>query len=484
MTRTTRYPQQFSRTNASRTGAVGPRRIAHLAVGADGGVAIQSVQEPFQAKFQWHRWIVAFFIVSLAVPWVFPIGSARMSIYRLILCVTILPCIVFWATGRAGKIRAADLAVISFCCWRAISFLVVDGAVALQPVAISFVETLGAYFLARCCIRNADDFQAMAKVLFFVIVAMLPFALLEAMTGSRVILRIFGVLLPTYGDIALEIRGGLVRVQGPFDHSILFGVFCSSGFALSVLVVGLHRPFWERWCKGGVVAFTAALSLSAGPILGVAVQFSLLCWKRLADAIGMKFLSFITISSYASAQLVFWISNRSLTEFVIGKLTFDPMSYWSRGLIFHYAWLSILNHPLLGTAMGRWDRPVWMVASIDNVWLAFAVMHGLPAAALLGVAVIFCIVPVALKRGLTQREREYRAAYVITVVNWCLVGITVYYWDGAYALVILFMGSGLWVLDANVPSPVARGARMGRVSSPSAMRIHEASHARQLRRRV
>ncbi|MGO4441355.1 O-antigen ligase domain-containing protein [Rhizobium sp. RAF56] len=390
-----------------------------------------------------------------------------MSIYRLILCATILPCIGLWVTGRAGRVRVADLAVILFCCWRAISFLVVDGAVALQPVVISFVETLGAYFLARCCIRNADDFQAMAKIFFFVILAMLPFALLETMTGTRVTLRVFGVLLPTYHDIALEFRGGLVRVQGPFDHSILFGLFCSSGFALSVLVVGFQRPFFATWCKAGVVAFTAALSLSAGPILGLAVQFLLLGWKRLADAMGAKLLGVITISVYSCAQLVFWISGRSLNEFVIGKLTFDPMSYWSRGLIFQYAWESVLNHSLLGTGMGRWDRPLWMPASIDNLWLAFAVMHGLPAAALLCAAVTCCVVPVGLKRGLGKRESEYRAAYIITVVNWCLVGMTVYYWDGTYVLVILFLGSGLWVLDAEIPA-MPHVTRVGRASAPSA----------------
>ena len=406
----------------------------------------QSEGRSSESGLVWRRRLIALFIISLVIPWVFPIGSARMSVYRLTLCVTILPSVFLWVTGRSGKIRTADFAVIFFTCWRAASFLVVDGTVAFQAIGICFVETLGPYFLARSCVRTADDFRAMASTLFVVIALMLPFALVEAATGSRVILRVFGTLLPTYQNSGMELRAGLARVQGPFDHFILFGAFCSSGFALTFLVVGFRRSFIERCGKAGVVAFAAALSLSAGPVLGIAIQCLLIAGKRLADAIGARFFGIVAIA-YLVLQGIFWASNRSLIEFVLGKLTFDPMSYWSRNLIFSHAWLSIANHPLFGTATGRWDRPVWMPPSIDNFWLAFAVMNGIPSALLLALAVLVCVVSISWKSGLDEKQAECRAAYIITVLNWCLVGMTVYYWDAAYALFLLLLGSGLWIRD-------------------------------------
>ncbi len=428
------------------------RRAKRLTATVDRGRAARQSEGSSDSGSVWRRRLIALFIISLVIPWVFPIGSARMSVYRLTLCVTILPSVFLWVTGRSGKMRTADFAVIFFTCWRAASFLVVDGTVAFQAIGISFVETLGAYFLARWCVRSADDFRAMAMTLFVVIVMMMPFALLEATTGSRAILRVFGTLLPTYQDIGMEFRAGLVRVQGPFDHSILFGAFCSGGFALTFLVVSFRSRFIGKYGKAGIVAFTAALSLSAGPVLGIAIQCLLIAWKRLADVIGVKFLSIVTMTSYLIVQGVFWVAwNRSLVEFLLGKLTFDPMSYWSRRLIFECAWLSVANHPLFGTTTGRWDRPVWMPASIDNFWLAFAVMHGIPSALLLGLAVLASVVPIGLKSGLDEQQAECRTAYIITVLNWCVVGMTVYYWDAAYALFLLVLGSGLWI-RASVPN--------------------------------
>ncbi len=426
-----------------------------------GQAKLQSEGRSSDSGAVWRRRLIALVIVSLAIPWVFPIGSARMSVYRLALCVTIFPSVFLWVMGRAGKMRIADFAVILFACWRAASFLVVDGSIAFQAIGISFVETLGPYFLARSCVRSADDFRAMATTLFVVIAVMLPFAFLEATTGQRVILNVFGTILPTYHDFGMEFRAGLARVQGPFDHSILFGAFCSSGFALTFLVVGFRNRFIARYAKAGIVAFTAALSLSAGPVLGIAIQCLLLAWKRLADAIGTKFLSIVTITAYLVVQGIFWIvSNRSLIEVLLGRLTFDPMSYWSRRLIFDYAWLSVANHPLFGTALGRWDRPVWMPPSIDNFWLAFAVMHGIPATLLLGLAVLVSVVSIALKSGLDEKQAEYRAAYIITVLNWGLVGMTVYYWDAVYVLFLLLLGSGHWIRDSVPDAAFAPGAAL------------------------
>lgn len=422
-----------------------------------GRVTRKSESRSSDSGSTWRRRLIALFIVSLVIPWIFSIGPARMSVYRLTLCITILPCAFLWVTGRTGKMRIADFAVILFSCWRAASFFVMDGSIALQTIGISFVETLGAYFLARACVRSADDFRAMAKTLFVVIAVMMPFALIEATTGSRVILKVFGTLLPTYQDFGMEFRAGLVRVQGPFDHSILFGAFCSTGFALTFLVVGFRNRFIERYGKAGIVAFTAALSLSAGPVLGIAIQCMLIAWKRLADAIGMKLLSIVTITSYLVVQGIFWVANRSMIEFVVGRLTFDPMSYWSRNLIFEYAWHSVANHPLFGTAMGRWDRPLWMPASIDNFWLAFAVMNGIPSALLLALAVLFCVVSTGWKSGLDEKQEACRTAYIIAVLNWCLVGMTVYYWDAAYVLFLLLLGSGLWIRDSKPDAALATG---------------------------
>jgi hypothetical protein len=357
------------------------------------------------------------------------------------------PCLLQWLKGHSGLVRLADLAIILFACWNSISLFVLHGAQALQPAGIALVETLGPYFLARRYIRNDKDFRMMIKLLFAIVVAMLPLTFVEALTGWKATLRIFGTLLPTYPETLMTPRAGLWRAQGPYEHSILFGAVCSTAFAFAFLVLGYQKPFFGRCARAGIVAFTAALSLSAGPVLGIGLQCAFIVWKRLAEAIGLRLVWAMTISFFCIVQLASWIMHRSLLEVALARLTFDANSYWSRNLIWTYGWLSVEHHPWFGTGIGRWERPDWMDSSIDNFWLFISVKNGLPALFLMTLFVLLCLAAVGLKRGLNEQHREYRAAYLSTIVSLCLVGLTVHFWDAIYVLLLFILGSGLWLVE-------------------------------------
>src|SRR5690606_17821660 len=49
------------------------------------------------------------FLCALIVPWLVPIGPLAITVYRLILIGVIVPCLWQWASGKAGRIRLADL---------------------------------------------------------------------------------------------------------------------------------------------------------------------------------------------------------------------------------------------------------------------------------------------------------------------------------------------------------------------------------------
>lgn len=405
--------------------------------------------EQSPGKNRSNSWPIVLFIIALVTPWIFPIGPLRMSAYRIVLCIMLFPCLVQWMRGHSGRIRIADLSVILFGCWCGTSLIVLHGMQALQPAGIALLETLGPYLLARSYIRSADDFQSMVRLLFIVVVALLPLALVEALTGWKATLRIFGMLLPTYPETMMTPRAGLWRAQGPYEHPILFGTVCSTAFAFVFLVLGYRKTLLGKCSRAGIVAFTAALSLSAGPVLGIGLQCLFIVWRRVAEAVSPKLICFVIVSFFCMIQLASWVMHRSLIEALIVKLTFDPMSYWSRNLIWTYGWLSVADHPWFGTGLNRWERPDWMDSSIDNFWLYTSVKSGLPALFLMCSSVVCCVIAVGLKQGLNKRHREYRAAYLISVVNWCLVGLTVHLWDGAYVLIIFLLGSGIWLLDVD-----------------------------------
>ena len=79
----------------------------------------------------------------------------------------------------------ADIALMSYWFWCALSFIVINGlGSTVQIIGITFVETVGPYLLARCYIRDADDFYNVVQLLFRIVVFLLPFAIVELVTGT------------------------------------------------------------------------------------------------------------------------------------------------------------------------------------------------------------------------------------------------------------------------------------------------------------
>src|SRR4051812_39931790 len=69
-------------------------------------------------------WPVLLFLVAQVMPWNFRVGPLSLPTPRIVLLAMVLPCLVQLMTGRAGRIRAADIAILLFCFWCALSLVV------------------------------------------------------------------------------------------------------------------------------------------------------------------------------------------------------------------------------------------------------------------------------------------------------------------------------------------------------------------------
>ena len=137
----------------------------------------QRIFESHRAKRKRVHWPVSLFLIALVVPWVFYFGPLRMSVYRIVLLLMFLPCLVMWMAGKAGRIRIADIAVLLFSFWGTLSLTVIHGFdVSLQHIRDHLHRNFGPYMLARCYIRDADDFYNVVQLLFRIVVFLLPFA--------------------------------------------------------------------------------------------------------------------------------------------------------------------------------------------------------------------------------------------------------------------------------------------------------------------
>ncbi|MBO9127516.1 O-antigen ligase family protein [Rhizobium sp. 16-488-2a] len=392
---------------------------------------------------------VKLFMIGLIIPWVVPLAGVNLPVYRIVLIMTLMPSMASWLTGKAGPVRAADVGVLLYCLWIAIALTITAGIpAALQPSASYFIDGMGAYLLARCYIRNAEDFSNMVAFAVKLIALMLPFALYEWMTGHAILLELFGKVFPTVELAPMPPRMGVYRVQGPFSHSILFGVFCGSLVALAASVDVSRRLIFGRWLSVSLVVATTFLSMSSAPIAGIALQAALLIWSR---ALGRfwwqwKLLWAIALVSYLVVEFG---SNQTPVQFYISHFTFDRQTGWYRLLIWDFGSASVMNHPLFGIGKADWVRPPWMVSgSVDNFWLMTAMSYGLPSLIIIFISIMSICVALARKRDVAPALQPYLRAYLICMASFVFVGSTVHFWSAVYCWFFFLVGCGVWLLDA------------------------------------
>jgi len=405
-------------------------------------------------------WPVTLFLVSLTIPWIVPLGPLNMPTYRFVLLLTLPSSFLAWTGGKAGPIRTEDIAFMLFCAWAAISLFIAHGGAAIETAGTTFIDTMGAYMLARCFVRNAEQFRRAVLLAVKLIVILLPFAIYEWITGNKPLLDIFGVIFPTVDVTKMTPRMGFWRVQGPFSHSILYGGFCGSFLALTAAVV---RPGLMRGLTVGAVGLAAVLSMSSAPMAGVVVQSALMTWNKVLGSIEARW-KLLWALVFACYLVIEFGSNQTPVNFYISYFTFDPQSGWYRTQIWEWGSLSVANHPLFGIGLGDWVRPSFMAGdSVDNFWLLTAMRFGLPAFLLFAAACLAIWLPLARKNKLPGEILPYRTAYLICMTSVALVGTTVHYWGSSYVSIMFLIGIGVWMLDV----PAAVGEPRPSASDPS-----------------
>jgi hypothetical protein len=391
--------------------------------------------------------LIPIFIFSLATPILFYIGPIRMSPYRIVLVVTFVPCLIGWLSGSVGKVRLPDILMLLTAAWGGMVLILMHGAdKGLQSGGIFVIETFGAFLLGRRYIRDAAAFQRMTKFLVIMVIGLLPFTIYENITGSPILIELFGKVFSVYGLAGDDARLGLKRAQGPFEHYILFGVVCSSAFALSFYALGPARRLGGKLASG-LVAMAVFSSLSTGALLSVAVQIILIVWDKVTARTARRWtiLAGIMITGFLAVNFA---SNRTPFEVFISYLTFNADTSYMRVLIWHYGTEAVMLHPILGNGLNDWERPDWMPGSIDNFWLVNAVRYGIPGCALMIGSFLSVCFGLGRLKNLSAQAVRCRKGLLISICGLMVSLCTVHVWDAPYVLILFLLGSGMWMYDS------------------------------------
>jgi hypothetical protein len=381
------------------------------------------------------------FIITFVIPVYFYLGPLRLAPFLLFLIVGFIPLFFVWISGRAGKIRLPDLLILFSSIWGGLALCLSRGVgAAIEPAGILILQTFGAFLMGRCLVRNKATFDTVLRVQIAILLLFFPFALLETRTGAAYYLQVFSKIAPTYGDSAMDPRMGLHRVQGAFEHPILFGIFVSSTFSL--LFYALRGRL--RIIMLSVSLALSIMSVSTGAMVCIFAQCGMIAWDRLFcnDPKRWRNLAVFCLLLYVTVDL---LSNRTPFNVFVDYLTFNSGSAYNRILIWKYGTAEVWRHPLFGIGLNEWLRAPWMSPSMDNFWLVIAVRYGLPSLIMLSTGFFLVLFQAGKQRGLDRETARIRRGMVLSIVGVFVAICSVHLWNATFCWMMFLIGSTVWI---------------------------------------
>ncbi|MDH5557324.1 MAG: O-antigen ligase family protein [Alphaproteobacteria bacterium] len=400
-------------------------------------------------KTAFPPFFVTLFLIGLIFPpdTSFHLGTIRLSPYRVVLILALVPALARLLSGKVGRFNAIDGLIGAHAAWAALALFVNHGlAAGVEPAGIYIIEAFGAYLIGRVYIRSAEDARALIRAMFMIVLFIAPLALYESLTEQNLFRDPVRAVMGMGPIRHIGPRMGLERAFGPFEHPILYGVFCASIMGAVYYVMGLGRLSLKAWAMAGVVAAATFFSMSTGPLVALLGQVGLIGWDRLTSRIRnrWKLLTGLIVAAWIFVSIV---STRDPVRVFIWYFAFSRESSYNRILIWEYGTAEVARHPIFGIGLGDWIRAPWMSSSMDNFWLVEAVRYGLPSLIFLVSAILLLTVRITRGQRIDQEFGRFRSAWLVSLAGIALAGATVHFWNALFVLFFFFVGSGAWLLE-------------------------------------
>lgn len=391
------------------------------------------------------QWAIALFFVALFIPGSMQIG-VRMTPYRLYLIVMAIPMILRFRTDPTMRITPVDVLMFLATFWRALAILVNHGTAEIANAGASFMELFFGYLLGRTYLRSAADYRFFFRCFLITLAAFLPFALVELVLRRELLRDLFGVVLiqPPL-DFRGQIRWGMMRVQLSFDHALLFGTFCTMGFA-NVYYVYRDR-FPMNLAYAAFVSFMTLLAMSSSSILVLGVQGALMVYAAMFRFLPYRWVVLVLagLIGWFGFELIF---SMTPVEFVVQVLIYNPTGAEGRIDQVIYGLKEIQRHPIFGIGLNEAALPFWRGDVFDNFWLFTAVRYGLPGLTFMLLAFVAHFLSIGAASGLGEVETRDRLGYMIAFATTGVIIGTLTIWGIGLVFVMVFIGAGVWFYDS------------------------------------
>jgi len=396
------------------------------------------------------------FVVLLTMPpeTSVKLGELRISPYRWVLLATLPGALYALLLTRREKLTLMDMLVGAHAVWVVVAIWAVhDAGKAAASGGIYVVESMGAFLLARMHIRTAEQFRSVVGVLAVCVLAMMCASIPEMLTGTHYARDFARSILGGAPPEEMSKRLGLTRAYGPFEHPILYGIFCAASIGLTRVAFPAGRGFgvWPA-VRTGLLFLATFASVSSGAMAVAAIQLAMIAWERATGRLRGKWWVLAAVC-LAGVMAVSATSSRSPVAVLITTLSLSPETGYMRMEIFNYGSAEVVRNPWWGIGFNDWERPDWMpdTGSVDNFWLLTAMRFGLPALIFLAVA-MGVVVFRAGRAGLDGETGRLRSAVLIALVGIGLAGCTVHFWNALFSLFFFLLGSAAWTWRNDIDS--------------------------------
>jgi len=324
------------------------------------------------------------------------IGSTVLPPYRFFL----IPAVLFMlAKGIRGQIRFgwADLMIVLATAWVSFALFMTTNASEAFTAAVAQTTDIGlAYFFGRFTLRNLRDLRLFLLFMLPGLAVMGGIMVVESVIHRPILQDLVSSVVGKRILYQSDLRLGLFRSPGPFPHPILAGVFMSSFLPL-YLMIGLRG--WPR-IMGAVAALCSFFTVSSAALLGLIVGGALVAYNWLSDRIANLTWRLFFVAAGIFVFLAEAGTGAGTFGLIMRYASLNSVSSYNRVLIWKYGTQNVASNPWFGLGYADWERPVWMVASLDHFWLLMAVRFGIIPPVLVAIAVILAVM--ALMRSSTM----------------------------------------------------------------------------------
>ena len=426
------------------------------------------------ATTTYTKWVLALFFAAIFIPGSFYVGI-RMTPYRLYLMVMAIPMIMRASKDPTLRITAADVLIILLLSWQSLSILVNHRTSELVFAGSSFGERLLGYMLGRVFIRSPSDFRFFFKCFLAMLLATLPFALVESLTRQRLLGNLAGHVLLQPDEPGAPVRFGLMRVRGSFETFLVFGAFCAIGFA-NVFYVYLEK-FPRSILYSGFVAFMTALAISTSSLLVIFLQTILIIYNFIFRWLKHRW---IILAMLSVVPLLF---AKTIITYIIRSVMFSRYSGDARSLHFEFGVKEIYQHPIFGVGLNHWDNAYWLSQAVDNFWLASTLQSGIPSAVFAGCFFATHYIAIATEKNLSNDEKVLRTGYLISFISIVLGFFAINFYAASLVFFLLYCGAGAMFynssrVEVGRPRIAARGrprtmrSRLARPAGAQSRTLH------------